>query len=409
MHYFKNTELTKLYPISEKAVRNWIDSAAKGKNELQLINQGEKLYIANTAANLQKIEDLIERGKKYKNSRGFKQILPTSDFYKHYTQEQIFDIISHIEVHREIPFKYTYLDGGAIIWNKYTERLEEEKEHQNALRSTLELLKSNQANIDRHIDNAKRVNIIDLGVGNARPVKELLTHLLTKGLLHRYIAIDISKEMLQIAEQNIHSWFNGQVNFEGYIRDFDYHRFKDLLVSDQLSDEETVNIVLLLGGTLSNARIPADMLRTVNNSLAINDLFIQTMRTDTPEMRRYFDFNVKGEVRPLNPQMALILKTLGINEDLYEVVNGFDDRTFMRTIRIRLKIAISLQFNFDGSTRYVELNKGDTILLWRARHLMPLDIIELYNDNGFGLLDASLTSDHGYFLSIWDVRGGKQD
>lgn len=407
MHYFKNTELTKLYPISEKAVRNWIDGAAKGKNDLQLITHGDRQYIANTAPNQKKIEVLIARGKKYKNSRGFKQINPTDEFYKLYNQEQIFDIISNIEVHREIPFKYTYFDGGATVWNKYSERLEEEQ-NQNALRSTIELLKANRANIDRHIGSAKRVNVIDLGVGNGRPVKELIDHLVDRGVLNRYIGIDISKEMLSIVKQNITSWFGNKVHFESYARDFEHDRFKDLLIDDQLSGEETVNIALLLGGTLSNSRTPGDLLRTVNNSLAVNDLFIQTMRTDTPEMRRYFDYNIKGEVLPLNPQMSLILKTLGIEENLYDVENHFNERTFMRTTGIRLKVAITIKFMFGNSARSVELNKGDGILLWRARHLMPLDIIKLYNDNGFGLLDASLTSNHGYFLSISDVRGGKQ-
>ena len=65
MKYFKNTELAKLYNVSEKSVRNWIEATKKGKLQLQLYEGGSKAYIANTTKNTLMLEDLVEKGKKY--------------------------------------------------------------------------------------------------------------------------------------------------------------------------------------------------------------------------------------------------------------------------------------------------------------------------------------------------------
>ena len=66
MKYFKNTELAKLYHVSEKSVRNWIDAVEIGKLDLDLFDQKGKFYIANTTKNTRTIEALVEKGKKYK-------------------------------------------------------------------------------------------------------------------------------------------------------------------------------------------------------------------------------------------------------------------------------------------------------------------------------------------------------
>lgn len=70
-----------------------------------------------------------------------------------------------------------------------------------------------------------------------------------RGILNRYIAIDISESMLHIAKRNIQRWFGGRVKFESYVRDASFERFDDVQVDDMLSKEAytTTNLVLLLG------------------------------------------------------------------------------------------------------------------------------------------------------------------
>jgi hypothetical protein len=48
LKYFRNSELTRLYNVSDKAVRNWIASAQEGKAMLKLHSDGNKVFISDT-------------------------------------------------------------------------------------------------------------------------------------------------------------------------------------------------------------------------------------------------------------------------------------------------------------------------------------------------------------------------
>ncbi|HWZ65558.1 MAG TPA: L-histidine N(alpha)-methyltransferase [Patescibacteria group bacterium] len=401
MQYFKNAELTKLYNVSFTAVSNWIEAAQKNRLDLQLHQVEDKFYVANTAKNQALIEEMVQERKKYLTTRALKVVTPSLDFYKRYSREQILDLISNITVHREVPLQFTYFDEGAHHWDRYARWMLNEKTP-NTLRDTIELLESNIDSIDRLLQGRKHINVIDLGVGNALPIKDLLAHLLKRGTLNRYIAIDISKEMLSIAEQNIKEWFGGAVRFEGYIRDITSDRFKDLLSDDYLSQDEPLNLVALFGGTLPNFHSPGDVLRTIYNSMEPGDLFIHALKLDTPDTRRIFDLS--EEKTPLNTQFRLLPDLLNIDESWYDVEQFFDEQDQARTIRIRLKIELSIRFDFGDKKRMVNFKKGDTITLWRYGHFSATNIISLLAANGFPLLQSSQTSDHTFLLTVCDIK-----
>ena len=176
MNYYKNTELAEIYHVSEKSVRNWIDAAEAGKLDLELFSHGNRYFIANTTKNLRVIEQLVQQRQKFKNSRGHKVVSPKPEFYKLFTEEQILDIMTNIDVHKEVPLQYTYLDGGAKYWRDYSEKLIKEDEL-NMLTGIIKLLNINQDYISSIIKD-KKVNIVDLGVGDGTPVRNLIASLL---------------------------------------------------------------------------------------------------------------------------------------------------------------------------------------------------------------------------------------
>jgi uncharacterized SAM-dependent methyltransferase len=399
MKYFKNTELAKLYNVSEKTVRNWVQSASEGKLDLQLYTVNAKPYVANTSLNILAIEQLVQKGKKYKNRRGFKTISPTPKFYKTFSPKQIFDIISNLTVHRELPLKYSYVNGGANYWDKYVHRLSNEQSP-NMFTSTVDLLSTNFDDLERLLGSHKQVNVIDLGPGNGLPVKQLLAHLHEIGRLKRYIAIDISKEMLGIAEKNIKDWFNGGINFEGYIRDIGHERFDDLFAEDYAGNDADVpiNLVLLLGGTLCNLRSPQQALQAISSSIGLQDLMIYSTKLDTPNSRRYFDFNISHDSEELTPRHRLTLDMLNIDESLYEVEQYFDKDKQARFIGVKLRVALSIEFKLANGVRCVELNKDDTIVLWRYWHQNAIDIIRQFDANDFDLQLATKSEDQEYLL-----------
>jgi SAM-dependent methyltransferase len=404
MLYFKHSELVNNYHVSLKTVHNWIDAAKKGKLDLGLYAKGNRTYIANTPANVAHIKRLAAQGKKYRNTRHHRVVTPKQEFYELYTRRQILDIISNLKIHHEIPRQYNYMDGGATNWDSMMKRFEKE-EGSNLLRSTLELLQSNFESIDLLLKDHKKVNVIDVGVGNARPSKELLKHLLERGVLHRYIAIDISSAMLDIAEANIQSWFGDKIRFERHIRDITYERFDDLLVDDMLAKDadQTVNLVLLLGATPVNFRRFSDALQIAYGSMGVGDILIYTCRPDNEASRRYFDFYANKGDAGLSPNHRFILDLLNVDASLYDVEMGFDERISMRYIHIRLKNALTIQFKSKNIERGVELEKGDTILMLRIWHMSLLELIAEFEKNGFVLLQTNMSRDKERLMTISGV------
>lgn len=405
MQYFKHPELAERYHVSLKTIHNWIDAAKQQKIKLTLHEHNSRTYVADTPDNILALTELAEKGKKYRNSVHHKVATPTSHFYELYSRKQILDIISNLTIHKEIPRQYNYFDQGAVNWERFANRMWEEKAS-NLLKSTVELLEANAGVIDHLTEGFNQVNVIDIGPGNALPVRSLLEHLLEKKVLHRYIAIDISEEMLRIAERNIKEWFGDRVKFEGYVRDITYERFDDLLVDDMLDKnaDKTINLALLLGATPMNFQAPYDPLKVIYSSMGRDDLLIYSDKPDTEADRRYFAVNADPGASALSSKYSFIFDLLNIDESLYDVETGFNSEKRVRYIRVRLKVSLTIKFKFENGERNVKFDKGDTILLWRAWHQTALEVISEFEKTGFTLLQLSLTKDRQYFLSISGVE-----
>ncbi len=404
MLYFKHSELVNKYHVSLKTVHNWIDSAKQGKLELELHERNGRMYISDNISNLVVLNKLAEQGKKYRNARFHKVITPKTEFYKIFSRRQILDIISNLTIHREIPRQYNYFDKGADNWEELLKQLAEE-DTPNTLSNTIDLLHTNLEVVRRLIGDRKKVNVIDLGVGNAMPSRELLGYLRDQGILHRYIAVDISKSMLEIARRNIDKWFNGDITFEGHIRDITYERFDDLIVDDMLHKEadDTINLVLYVGGTPRNFRSFPDALKVVYGSMVEGDLLIYNGKPDTDETRRYFNLNKELNTSSLSPHYSFMLDLLGIEKTLYEVEMGYSDKQRMRFIRVVLNAALTIQFKFDGVERSVQLEKGESLLLLRIWHMSALEAASQFESAGFVLLHSSMTESREFFMEILSV------
>jgi uncharacterized SAM-dependent methyltransferase len=405
MLYFKHAELAAQYHVSIRTVHNWIDEAKQGKLELILHNEGNKIYIANTAKNITALNKIVDARRKYRNKVAVKRIKPKADFYALFNQEQVFDIISSLEIHHEIPRQYNYFDGGAERWERYAERLATE-DTPNILTSTIKLLDINRGYIDNLLEDYDRVNVVDVGVGNAYPTKELLTHLLDMGKIGRYIALDISPSMLKIAENNIKHWFDGDVQFEGYECDINHDRFSTLTASEYMERDtkKTLNLILLLGGTLSNMKYPDNGYRAIHDSMGLNDVLLHTTKLDTEASRRYFDFNFEPGNTSLSPNHRLIFDLLNIDKSLYDIEMGYDPSLRQRYIRVRLKFAVIVEFAYGDGKRVVSLNKGDTILLWRGLQHSASDVIGQLDRNDFYPLHVSQTSSQEYILTVSRIK-----
>jgi len=77
-----------------------------------------------------------------------------------------------------------------------------------------------------------------------------------------------------------------------------------LLVGESFGEDagSTANLVLFLGGTLSNFRDPSHVLSTIHNSMGKNDLLFFTKKLDTERARRFFELAAPG-----NQALELVL------------------------------------------------------------------------------------------------------
>ncbi len=397
MLYFKNSEIAKRYHVSLGTVRNWISAAEKERLKISLFEHGEKKYIANTAVNMQIMDELVGDGRKYRNFKSLKQVKPRHEFYETYSAVQIYDIVRNLEINREIPLQYSYFREGAEQWDEYVNRLANE-DAENSYNASQKLFTSNLSSFDTLLKKYDRVNIIDIGCGNAMPVKSILTHLLELKKLGRYIALDISPDMLKIAKRNINSWFGDSINFEGYVRNINHERFTDLLLSEYFVDknESTVNVILHLGYTLYNMQRPENGYRTIYDSIGENDLLVEDVKLDSEISRNYFDFDV-DETGSSN---SLVLNLLNLEPSFYDVELGFDELNHNRYERIRFKVNVELEVALKKGKRTVIFEKDETLLTWRIYHRRTADIINERNKFGFNVIHSSLTDSQHYMLAF---------
>lgn len=406
MKYFKNTELAKIHHVSEKTVRNWIKSSKSGKNKIKLYQHNGYTYIANTSQNNAFIEQLVAKGKKYKNSRGFKTVKPKPAFYKTYTVEQILHIISSLVIHREIPTQYTYADGGAAFWDNYAQRLYSEP-NPNIINQTIELLSESTECLSRFVNQHPKINIVDLGPGNGLPIKNTLEHFVQSGRVNKYIAIDCSDQMLDILEKNVRGWFGDKLSFQRTVRDFSRQPFDDLFLDDYTNDEKDVpiNVVFFLGNTLNNFRSPRQALHNINESLGPNDILVYSGYLDTPKTRRYFDFNVStGSQVNQKIRSELILGLLGIEDSLYDIETKYNEQNRERSICMVPKFDILIEFELSKGTRSIEISKGDPILIWRGRHNNSVETISQFDESGFEPAHLATTKDRQYLLLTSKIK-----
>lgn len=405
MLYFKNSELAYTYHVSVKTVSNWIEATKQGKLDLTLHQHGDRSYVTNTARNIAIIEQLVERGKKYRPHRTLKVVTPKPEFYNLYSQSQVYDLVSNLEIHHEILLDYSYFGEGASYWNNYAYRLLKE-ETPNNLTSTNRLLAQNREYLDGLLEKYSKVNIVDVGVGNALPAKDLLDRFLEQRKLGRYIGVDISREMLRIARKNVREWYGDLVRFEDYEIDINHERFVNILAEDYITgkNNDTANVILFLGGTIQNFRKPDAPLRSIHDSMGVNDFLIHAQKLDTESSRRYFDFNLQPGRSALATNHRLIFDLLNIDPSFYDVEMGFDSDKKERYIRVRLKLALTLKFDFEVGQRTLELDKGDTILLWRAWQKSALDVTRELDKNDFYVLQSSQTDDQEYLLTVSRIK-----
>lgn len=406
MRYFKNSELVKLYRVSDKAVRNWIEMAKSGSSELELFEHDGKTYIADTLRNSHLLDQLVERGKKYRNKRSHREITLSKDFYGAYDHDQIINIINDLEVNHEFPLEYRYWGPAGINWEAYLKKLLDVGGTNN-LTSTFELYDFAKEFINRLLAPYEFINVVDLGVGNGMAAKDFVGGAIDSGKLKKYVGIDLSQALLEITQKNLRQWFGASLDVELYVRDLIRDQFGGVMRRDSYGKDAscTTNLMLFLGGTLYNFKQPEQALHNIRDSMGKDDVLVTTLKLDSPAARRFFDFSIGEDVKQLSDkQDAFLFEMLNFDDDMFEVEQFFDEMQKSRVIQLRFKVSCSLHFELDAYKKTIDFDRGDTFSFYRGIHFSEQEITSIYKQSGFRNLFTALTKDQQYMMLVSKVK-----
>lgn len=411
MKYFKNIEIAKEFAINPTTVQNWIDACIEGKNKLQLIKVNKRNYIINNSHNLLIIEKLVGSSRKYKHKSNRKVVTADKKLFEHFGIKQIADIVNSIEIHSEIPHKYTYINGGATIWSNYVKRSVEEK-LANTITNTTRLLDLAHKVIVEELLQHQRVNIVDIGCGESSPIKEFFEILLKEEREIDYSAIDISEDMLKLSESNIQNWFGDRVKSQFITRDINHQGVEDILFeySRGTQGDNCKNLILFLGSTIENQIDYTRTLSNISSSLGENDLLLIGITLDNESAKVYFDFSSQkkgSQVEYLDQedmykdwQDFIVPSLLGLGIDDFSVELFYNEEEHSRMTQLICNKDVDIVIKNEKIDTIVSLYKGQKLTTWRHRHHSMGQIVNILEQNSLGVKHVVTSLDEAHALLI---------
>ncbi|MEM1312628.1 MAG: L-histidine N(alpha)-methyltransferase, partial [Patescibacteria group bacterium] len=205
--------------------------------------------------------------------------------------------------------------------------------------ATPELLKMVKHFIKQFGSN-KKFNLIDLGPGNSYHTKILIDHFVGQDCMGKCVSVDISKEMLSIAQESIKKDFP-TVEQASFILDYEVDDLGK--IAREVKTPDSVNVILLIGSTFGNLSDETILLKNVANSLENNDLFLFTNRLDRHDNLKW------NHLKSNNKRYLFIPELLGIDTSKSQYSLHFDIEDGFR------KASIALEKSYQISSNYTDI------------------------------------------------------
>ncbi|MDB9314625.1 L-histidine N(alpha)-methyltransferase [Spirulina sp. CS-785/01] len=286
-----------------------------------------------------------------------KQVQATPKFYHLFSGQEINNLVQHIQNYQTIPFKWFY--RGKIIEN-WQQIIQKQKQAAfSTLKSDARFLKEGLLWIDKQQELTEPLTIVDIGVGNAEPVKTLVDILTKAGLLTQYIAIDISREMLSLAETNLKNWFP-DLTFLGYQGDLETQSVLEIINPEKLAPQGQ-NLWIYIGGTIGNNENRIQVLKNLQKSLGEGEYLLLTCSlrfTDSQDQYTLKD-HISVDVAYYIAELLDILP-----EDI-EIEGKFDQATNTFLTNLIFKEDYQVKIESAGTLKTVHFPKGERFNIYR--------------------------------------------
>lgn len=365
MRYYKNIELSRRFNIGASTVQRWIESALEGKNTLQLQDQKQvttdRIFkrILSNEHNEKELNRLFEIGRVKKQTSSTKYIKHNTNELIYFTAKQISELINALD-DKHIPLKLTYIKTGAKLWDEFVKEGSKTGSYKNA-KSSQELLDLFIHHLEMVNPSKKKINFFDIGCGNFMPVRNFINYLNKHKLLNKYVAVDISSELLDLTVKQASTILlpDQIVRIE---RDFEIENLSDQ--ANLYRDNDTINIISFLGSTIGNYADQGTILTHLRESLIKDDLLLITNKMENEIEKVKFN-----HILDKNEQFLWIPDLLGIDTGEVQFNSYFDPKKNARIIAMKLDKNYDITFKFENSTaeRKIQLQSGDQIILWHHK------------------------------------------
>lgn len=351
MEYFSNKEVVEKYNISQPTLFKWLKNAQAGKNNLVLQKVNKTYKITKNEQNISELERLYLEAQKFKNKIALEKITPSPEFFEIFSHRQIVEIINDLEMNREINLKFNYFKDGAKIWDKIVSK---NSDYKTTPRNIQTLLNSIPFLVKK-ISKFNQINIVDIGCGNGLATLEFVKYFQAKKLLNKYIAIDISPDMLEITQKNLISEIKN-LDFVSYIHDIEESDIKEICFNSK--NKKIVNLVLFIGDTIGNNK-ENRIWSNLCSSLGQDDILIITNKVDKNNNKT--DFVAQKKYSKLLLNTAKILDLVETKPKLHFIYN---EKKQARCCYLELQKDYILTIKNDQFDTVLKFQRGDLIEIW---------------------------------------------
>ncbi len=391
MNFFKNTLVAEKYKVSNSTVGEWVKGAEENKNNLQVKKVGKKYRILDNENNHAEMLRLKDHGTKYKTSRARKVVEPSQQFYKVFSYEEVIQIINDLDINSFMDQKYAYKNGGAKIWDDNYINFGGDELYSEMAESLL-----NESNTFLKFDAKTKFNIVDIGPGNALPVAGFLKKLNNMEILNKYIAVDISKEMLDIAKINLNKYLKPEQIVE-HVVDVEYNNLTRVLYEHKYETEDVIvkNLIFILGDTMSNFYNQVRFLENIRLSIDQNDYFIfgETFDRQPRRLNLLYDYNYVSFY-------LWILEEMGINVKDCEVKARFDEKEMIRRRYLILDKDYELRVVHKNLNKIIRLSKGREIEIWRHTLWNLSSLVHILDLTGLEICHLTTDQEADRFIAV---------
>jgi uncharacterized SAM-dependent methyltransferase len=355
MNIISNATIARKYGVSRPTVSRWVDLAQQGKNNLQL-TEGDNPKVIDNPNNEAELERLFIQGQEYKRSIPIKKTEPSGEIYKIFSEDELIEIMNNLEFEKEFNLKFSYRNGGAEIWDaRYMSGISPIR------KATLDFTSKISDDITYLLGNPNLVNIIDIGPGNSHPVKSLLEVLDKKGILNKYVPIDISEDMLEISRNNVKTWLP-ELEVKPYRKDIEADKFAKIFYENKSLSQNIPNVILFIGNTIDNSDDRVQVLKNLRSGMTYNDLLIVTYSLDSKATRSTLGYAKSKEA---DRHHSWVGEMCGIDIDKCKIIAEYDDSIGARVKYLVLDKDYEITFKLLGEKKSVLLKYKEKICIWK--------------------------------------------